>query len=143
MASSSPYFLLILLSLLSESQTTSKPNKSVLPVYQDNKTNLYVANIYKRTPLLQVPFVVDLNGSTHYCHAQDVLSIQSTQGSNPGPLVRIPQFLFTCAPSLLLQRGLPGNVQGVAGLGNSPISLPSQLASHFGLAGFAQHLPCV
>ncbi|XWS58225.1 hypothetical protein CRYUN_Cryun08bG0016400 [Craigia yunnanensis] len=202
-SSSSLYFLLIFLSissftLLSESQSTSKPNKFVLPVHQDNKTNLYVANIYKRTPLLQVPFVVDLNGrllwvtceqsylsstyraprchstqcaraGTHYCHtcsskarpgchnntcglmsvnpvtgltamselAQDVLSIQSTQGSNPGPLVRIPQVLFTCAPSLLLQRGLPGNVQGVAGLGHSSISLPTQLASHFGFAGFA------
>nr|KJB26455.1 hypothetical protein B456_004G242500 [Gossypium raimondii] len=69
--------------------------------------------------------------------AQDVLSIQSTQGSNPGPMVRVPQFLFTCAPSLLLQRGLPSTVQGVAGLGHSPISLPTQLASHFGSAGFA------
>ncbi|KAE8691279.1 hypothetical protein F3Y22_tig00110890pilonHSYRG00467 [Hibiscus syriacus] len=69
--------------------------------------------------------------------AQDVLSIRSTQGSNPGPMVRVPQFLFTCAPSLLLQNGLPGNVQGVAGLGHSPISLPSQLVSHFGFAGFA------
>ncbi|KAG4135638.1 hypothetical protein ERO13_D08G228250v2 [Gossypium hirsutum] len=69
--------------------------------------------------------------------AQDVLSIQSTQGSNPGPMVRVPQFLFTCAPSLLLQRGLPSTVQGVAGLGHSPISLATQRASHFGSAGFA------
>ncbi|MBA0877794.1 hypothetical protein Goshw_010841 [Gossypium schwendimanii] len=203
MASSSLYFLLIFLSissftLLSQSQTSSKLNKFVLPIHQDNKTNLYVANIYKRTPLLQTPFVVDLNGrllwvtceqnylsstyhaprcystqcaraNTHYCHtcfskarpgchnntcglmsvnpvtsltamselAQDVLSIYSTQGSNPGPLVKIPRFLFTCAPSLLLQPVLPGNVQGVAGLGHSPISLPTQLASHFGYAGFA------
>ncbi|MBA0687375.1 hypothetical protein Goari_014920 [Gossypium aridum] len=203
MASSSLYFLLIFLSissftLLSQSQTSSKLNKLVLPIHQDNKTNLYVANIYKRTPLLQTPFVVDLNGrllwvtceqnylsstyhaprcystqcaraNTHYCHtcfskarpgchnntcglmsvnpvtgltamselAQDVLSIYSTQGSNPGPLVKIPRFLFTCAPSLLLQPVLPGNVQGVAGLGLSPISLPTQLASHFGYAGFA------
>ncbi|KAG4122554.1 hypothetical protein ERO13_D11G273850v2 [Gossypium hirsutum] len=181
MASSSLYFLLIFLSissftLLSQSQTSSKLNKFVLPIHQDNKTNLYVANIYKRTPLLQIPFVVDLNGrllwvtsNTHYCHtcfskarpgchnntcglmsvnpvtgltamselAQDVLSIYSTQGSNPGPLVKIPRFLFTCAPSLLLQPVLPGNVQGVAGLGYSPISLPTQLASHFGYAGFA------
>ncbi|KAK8285842.1 hypothetical protein V6Z11_D08G249100 [Gossypium hirsutum] len=89
---------------------------------------------------------------SHYCHicstrdgpgchnielAQDVLSIQSTQGSNPGPMVRVPQFLFTCAPSLLLQRGLPSTVQGVAGLGHSPISLATQRASHFGSAGFA------
>ncbi|KAK8564869.1 hypothetical protein V6N13_020006 [Hibiscus sabdariffa] len=203
MASSSLHFLLIFLSfssfyLLSESLTPSKPNRFVLPVQKDQKTNLYVANIYKRTPSLKVPFVVDLNGrllwvtceksyisstyraprcrstqcaraDSHYCHtcsaearpgchnntcgvmsvnpvtgltamselAQDVLSIQSTQGSNPGPMVRVPRFLFTCAPSLLRQKGLPGNVQGVAGLGHSPISLPSQLASHFGSAGFA------
>ncbi|KAA3472688.1 basic 7S globulin-like [Gossypium australe] len=203
MAASSLYFLLIFLSissftLLSQSQTSPKLNKFVLPIHQDNKTNLYVANIYKRTPLLQIPFVVDLNGrllwvtceqnylsstyraprcystqcaraNTHTCHtcfskarpgchnntcglmsvnpvtgltamselAQDVLSIYSTQGSNPGPLVKIPRFLFTCAPSLLLQPVLPGNVQGVAGLGHSPISLPTQLASHFGYAGFA------
>lgn len=69
--------------------------------------------------------------------AQDVLSVHSTQGSNPGPLVKIPRFLFTCAPSLLLQPVLPGNVQGVAGLGHSPISLSTQLASYFGYAGFA------
>ncbi|XVF57408.1 hypothetical protein PTKIN_Ptkin06aG0203000 [Pterospermum kingtungense] len=197
------YFLIIFLSLssftlLSESQSTSKRKKFVLPVHRDDKTNLYVANIYKRTPSLQLPFVVDLNGrllwvtcepsylsttyraprchstqcaraTGHYCHtcsskarpgchnntcgimsvnpvtgltamtelAQDVLSIQSSQGSNPGPLVRIPQFLFTCAPPLLLQKGSLGIVQGVAGLGHFPISLPTQLASHFGFAGFA------
>lgn len=33
--------------------------------------------------------------------AQDVLSIQSLKGSNPGPLVSVPQFLFACAPSKL------------------------------------------
>lgn len=33
--------------------------------------------------------------------AQDELLIQSTQGSNPGPMARVPQFLFTCAPSFL------------------------------------------
>ncbi|KAE8711518.1 Chloroplast-targeted copper chaperone-like protein [Hibiscus syriacus] len=190
MASSFHHFLLIFLSfssfyLLSESLTTLKPNRFVLPVQRDQKTNLYVANIYKQTPSLKVPFVVDLNGrllwvtcdksylsSTYraprcrstqcaradgyYCHtcsakarpgchnntcgvmsvnpvtgitamselAQDVLSIQSTQGSNPGPMVRVPQFLFTCAPSLLLQNGLPGNVQGppngVMFFGDSP-----------------------
>ena len=68
--------------------------------------------------------------------AQDMLSIQSTQGSNPGPMVKVP-LLFTCALSLSLQRGLPGNVQEVAGLGHFPISLPNQLALHFGFAGFA------
>lgn len=64
--------------------------------------------------------------------AQDELLIQSTQGSNPGPMARVPQFLFTCAPSFLLQKGLPKNVRGVIGLGHAPISVPTQLASHFG-----------
>ncbi|OMO62463.1 Peptidase A1 [Corchorus capsularis] len=204
MASSSSFHFLIFLSLTTfilpseQAQKPSKPSKFVLPIHQDTETNLYIANIFKRTPLLQLPFVVDLNGkvlwvtceqsylsstyraprchstqcaraNTPYCHtcsskarpgchnntcgimasnpvtglyamselAQDVLSIPSTQGSNPGPLVRIPQFLFACSPSLLLQKGLPGNVQGVAGLGHSPISLSTQLGSHFGFAGFA------
>ena len=64
--------------------------------------------------------------------AQDELLIQSTQGSNPGPMAGVPQFLFTCAPSFLLQKGLPKNVRGVIGLGHAPISVPTQLASHFG-----------
>ncbi|GMY21451.1 gamma conglutin 1-like [Fagus crenata] len=64
--------------------------------------------------------------------AQDELSFQTTQGSNPGPLARVPQFLFACAPSSLLQRGLPKNAKGVLGLGHAPISVPTQLASHFG-----------
>ncbi|XP_062145386.1 gamma conglutin 1-like [Alnus glutinosa] len=60
--------------------------------------------------------------------AQDVFSIQSTQGQ----MARVPQFLFACAPSLLLQKGLPKNAQGVVGLGHAPISVPTQLSSHFG-----------
>ncbi|XP_048236172.1 gamma conglutin 1 [Ricinus communis] len=64
--------------------------------------------------------------------AQDMLSIQSTRGSNPGPVVMIPQFLFVCAPSRLLQLGIPIYVQGIAGLGHAPIALPTQFASHFG-----------
>lgn len=60
--------------------------------------------------------------------AQDVISIQSTHGST----VKVPGFLFACAPSLLLQKGLPKNVQGLIGLGHAPISVPTQLASHFG-----------
>lgn len=64
--------------------------------------------------------------------AEDVLAIQSTQGSNLGPMVTMPQFLFACAPSSLLQKGFPRDVQGVIGLGHGPISLPTQLSSHFG-----------
>ncbi|KAJ4719506.1 basic 7S globulin-like [Melia azedarach] len=74
--------------------------------------------------------------------AQDVLSIQSTNGVNLGPFARVPNFLFACAPSFLLQKGFPKNVQGIAGLGHAPISLPTQLASHFGFPPkFALCLP--
>lgn len=180
-----------------------KPNGVVLPVSKDSATGLHVTNIKKRTPLLSVPFLVDLNGQflwvnceqhylsstykapvchstqcsragNHYCHkcasparpgchnntcgiiaqnplngrhaiselAQDVLSIQSIQGSKTGPMVTIPQFIFACAPSFLLQGPLPQNVQGMAGLGHAPVSLPTQLASHFGFQQkFALCLP--
>lgn len=67
--------------------------------------------------------------------AQDVLVVQSTRaGSNPGPTVRVQQFLFDCAPPSLLQGPLPLNVQGVAGFGHTPISLPTQLAVNFGFS---------
>lgn len=172
-----------------------KANALVLPIHRDNATNLYVAKIYKRTPLTPLPFVIDLNGrflwvtcdheylsSTYHappCHSsrcsianihwcrtctgspsrpgchnntcglvsfnpvthrsgpgelgEDVFSIQSTDGSNPGPVFTIPRFLFACAPSFLVQGGaLPTGVQGIAGLGQTQIALPTQLTSHFG-----------
>ncbi|KAF5174954.1 Basic 7s globulin [Thalictrum thalictroides] len=172
---------------------TFRPRALVLPIRRDVPTNLYVADIHKRTPQLPVPFVIDLSGrylwvtcehdylSTTYrapkchstqcsianahtcrtcssqtgpgCHnntcslvsynpvtrksapgevAQDVLSIQSIKGSNPGPVVSVPHFIFGCAPSSILQGPLPTNTQGFAGFGRSQVSLPSQLASHFG-----------
>ncbi|KAE8010165.1 hypothetical protein FH972_006555 [Carpinus fangiana] len=180
------HYLLIFLSFSSlvyvsqsqtQTQTTFKPNKLVLPVHKDSTTALHVADT--QTPVSTAPFLVDLNGqfmwanckqqhlsstfhapfchstqcsraNTHLCHnnntcelmavnpvthqtamaqlAQDVFSIRSTQGS----IARVPRFLFACAPSLLLQKGLPKNTQGVLGLGHAPISLPYQLSSHFG-----------
>ncbi|KAM1343969.1 hypothetical protein PS2_008017 [Malus domestica] len=62
--------------------------------------------------------------------ASDVVSVQSTTGSNPGPNVTVSQFLFACAPTFLLQ-GLAAGVSGMAGLGRTRISLPSQFASAF------------
>ncbi|KAF2307179.1 hypothetical protein GH714_025303 [Hevea brasiliensis] len=70
--------------------------------------------------------------------AQDVLSIRSIRvksSINPsasGPVVKVPQFLFVCAPPTLLKNGLPDYVEGVVGLGQTSIALPTQLASHFG-----------
>lgn len=197
--SSSLHFLICFLSVFlllyrSEPATISKAITAlVLPVQKDGATSLHVTKIQKRTPLLPIPFLVDLNGrslwvnceqhylsstyhaprchstqcsraNARYCHtcasparpgchnntcalmsvnpvtqrraiselAQDVLSIQLTHGSNPGPRVTVPQFIFACAPSSLLQGGLSKEVRGVAGLGHSPIALSTQLASYFG-----------
>ncbi|KAH0703477.1 hypothetical protein KY285_017755 [Solanum tuberosum] len=61
---------------------------------------------------------------------EDVLSIQSTDGSNPGKFVKIPNFIFTCAPTFLTE-GLASGVKGTVGLGRNRIALPSQLAEIF------------
>ncbi|KAJ4968158.1 hypothetical protein NE237_014859 [Protea cynaroides] len=61
---------------------------------------------------------------------KDVVSIQSTDGSNPGRVVTVPHFLFTCAPTFLL-KGLASGAKGMAGLGRTRISLPSQFAADF------------
>lgn len=65
--------------------------------------------------------------------ASDVIRVPSTDGSNPGQVVSVPNFLFTCAPTFLLQ-GLASGVQGIAGLGRTKISLPSQFSSAFSFA---------
>ncbi|CAJ2627875.1 unnamed protein product [Trifolium pratense] len=62
--------------------------------------------------------------------AEDVISIQSTNGFNPGQNVVVSRFLFSCAPTSLLQ-GLASGASGMAGLGRTKIALPSQLASTF------------
>ncbi|KAF2284137.1 hypothetical protein GH714_019477 [Hevea brasiliensis] len=61
---------------------------------------------------------------------QDVVSIQSTDGSNPGRSVSVSKFLFTCAPKFILE-GLPSGVKGMAGLGRTKVSLPSQFSAAF------------
>ncbi|XP_021750345.1 basic 7S globulin-like [Chenopodium quinoa] len=65
--------------------------------------------------------------------ASDVVQLPSTDGSNPGRVVSVPNFLFTCGPTFLLQ-GLAKGVQGIAGLGRTKISLPSQFSSTFSFA---------
>ncbi|KAJ6709061.1 ASPARTYL PROTEASE-RELATED [Salix koriyanagi] len=62
--------------------------------------------------------------------ATDVVSVNSTNGSNPGREVSVPRFLFSCAPTFLLQ-GLASGVAGMAGLGRTRIAFPSQFASSF------------
>ncbi|KAI9194713.1 hypothetical protein LWI28_008511 [Acer negundo] len=68
--------------------------------------------------------------STHGDIGQDVVSLQSTDGSNPGRVVKVPNFIFTCGATLLV-RGLANGVTGMAGLGRSKIALPTQLAAAF------------
>ncbi|KAK1278357.1 Basic 7S globulin [Acorus gramineus] len=60
----------------------------------------------------------------------DVLALRSTDGSNPGPLATVPHFLFSCAPTFLLQ-GLASGAKGMAGLGRTRIGLPKQLSAAF------------
>ncbi|KAL4376981.1 hypothetical protein GQ457_02G003180 [Hibiscus cannabinus] len=62
--------------------------------------------------------------------AQDAVSLQSTDGRNPGRVASVPRFLFACAPTFLLQ-GLASGVAGMAGLGRTRIGLPSQFAGAF------------
>ncbi|KAJ9187654.1 hypothetical protein P3X46_003083 [Hevea brasiliensis] len=62
--------------------------------------------------------------------ATDVVSVNSTNGSNPGQAVTVPRFLFSCAPTSLLE-GLASGVVGMAGLGRTRAALPSQFASAF------------
>ena len=62
--------------------------------------------------------------------AQDVVSFKSTDGSNPGRVVYVSKFIFSCSSAFLLE-GLAGGVVGMAGLGRTKIGLPSQLASAF------------
>ncbi|KAL7126591.1 hypothetical protein ABFS83_14G198400 [Erythranthe nasuta] len=62
--------------------------------------------------------------------AQDAVSVQSTNGSNLGPFTSVPQFIFACAPTFLLQ-GLASGATGLAGLGRARVGLPSQFAAAF------------
>ncbi|KAJ6725407.1 ASPARTYL PROTEASE-RELATED [Salix purpurea] len=63
---------------------------------------------------------------------EDILAVQSVDGSKPGPVATVDHFLFSCAPEFLLNR-LAKGARGMLGLGKSRIALPAQLASKFGL----------
>ncbi|KAL0548282.1 hypothetical protein IC582_012730 [Cucumis melo] len=60
----------------------------------------------------------------------DVVSVSSTNGFNPTRAVSVPNFIFVCGPTFLLE-GLNGGVSGMAGFGRTGISLPSQFAAAF------------
>lgn len=58
----------------------------------------------------------------------DVLVLQSTDGSKPGPVVMARNFPFSCG-SMFLGENLARGVKGIAGFGRSDISLPSLLSN--------------
>ncbi|KAL1812226.1 hypothetical protein ACET3Z_022291 [Daucus carota] len=58
----------------------------------------------------------------------DIVTITSTDGSRPGPVFTIRDFVSLCAPSSLLEE-LASNAVGSAGLGRTRVSLSSQLAA--------------
>ncbi|VFQ59661.1 unnamed protein product [Cuscuta campestris] len=62
--------------------------------------------------------------------AQDVVSVSSTDGSSLGKPAAASGFVFSCAPSFLLQ-GLAKGAVGIAGLGRTRVALPSQFSSVF------------
>ncbi|XP_057956804.1 probable aspartic proteinase GIP2 [Malania oleifera] len=63
--------------------------------------------------------------------AEDTISIQTTDGFNPGRAVSVPRFLFSCGATFLL-KGLAKGAKGMVGLGRTKMALPSQFASYFG-----------
>ncbi|KAK3189970.1 hypothetical protein Dsin_029531 [Dipteronia sinensis] len=70
--------------------------------------------------------------------AMDKISLQSTDGSKPGPLNSVRDFIFSCATDMLIIDFARG-AKGMLGLGRNPVGLPTQLASAFG-RGFSQEI---
>lgn len=62
--------------------------------------------------------------------SEDVLSLQSTNGLNPGPLVLAHRILFLSTPGFLSQ-GLADGAKGIVGLGHGPLGLATQLPNSF------------
>ncbi|XP_027338203.1 basic 7S globulin-like [Abrus precatorius] len=87
------------------------------PGCNNNTCNLFPNNIF--THINEVGEV-----------ALDVVAIHSTDGSNPGKMVTVPNFIFTCGSTNLL-KGLASGVKGMVGLGRNNISVPSLFASAF------------
>ncbi|KAF3434873.1 hypothetical protein FNV43_RR21960 [Rhamnella rubrinervis] len=104
---------------LAESKACGDCNSGPKPGCNNNTCGLFPYNPIIRT-------------STSGELAQDVISIQSTDGSNPGKVVSVPNLLFTCGATFLLE-GLASGVKGMAGLGRTKIGLPSQFAAAFSL----------
>ncbi|KAK2646924.1 hypothetical protein Ddye_022119 [Dipteronia dyeriana] len=85
-------------------------------------------NICYLSPENTVTGNIDLFGEV----AMDKISLQSTDGSKPGPLNSVPGFIFSCAREHKLVFDLVRGAKGMLALGRNPVGLPSQLASFFG-----------
>jgi hypothetical protein len=58
---------------------------------------------------------------------EDIVAI----GSMAGSMATVDQFVFSCAPTFLLN-GLASGAKGMIGLGRTPIALPSQISTALG-----------
>ncbi|KAM1281335.1 hypothetical protein ACFX2H_021824 [Malus domestica] len=114
-----------------------RPKALVLPVVKDSSTLQYLTTFSQRTPFVPIKLTVDLGGCNNNTCAlspgntithtttssdlgQDTVSLQSTDGSNPGRLVSVPNLLFIYGPIFLLE-GLASGVKGMAGLGEPSV----------------------
>lgn len=61
---------------------------------------------------------------------QDVVVLQSTDGSNPGRFVKVSKFITGCTGTNFLEK-LADGVKGMAGLGRGNTAMSSQLADAF------------
>ncbi|XP_058083897.1 probable aspartic proteinase GIP2 [Magnolia sinica] len=58
----------------------------------------------------------------------DTIALPVTNGFNPGPLIPLTQFVFSCARTVLL-KGLAKGASGVMAFGRSNYSLPAQVSA--------------
>ncbi|CAN0886867.1 Probable aspartic proteinase GIP2 [Linum grandiflorum] len=102
-------------SLANSKSCTTECYSTPKPGCNNNTCGLFPDN-----PLTQAASSGDLG--------QDIVAIQSTDGSNPGEVAKVPNFLFSCAATYLLE-GLANGVRGMAGLGRTKVSFPSQFSA--------------
>lgn len=103
----------------SKACTTECYRSSPKPGCNKNTCNIFPDN----------PLATTLTGDGQL--GQDVISIQSTDGSKPGRVVSTANILFSCGDTSLLAN-LSAGVKGMAGLGRPKVGLPSQFAYAFG-----------
>lgn len=84
--------------------------------------NNNTCNVFPDNPVTRTATIGEL--------AEDVVSVPSTDGSNPGRLATVRQFMFACGSELLLE-GLPRNTMGLAGLGRARVGVPTQFSTAF------------